>query len=117
MNKFVEFLLLDVAPGIEYTISVPADMPVGEVAELLRPHTDKCIISDVSVTEKPNESRLEECIDIVFNTTNPGDDITEKDAERIINELKDDGWDIPKELTPALFIELFDDLEPEEEDE
>lgn len=117
MNNFIEFLMLDPGPGMEYTITVPSDMSAGDLAALLMPHMSRCIVSDISVKDVPQEDHMDECMDIVFNTTGPGDDITEKDAERIINDLKNDGWDIPDMLTPSLFVELYNDLEPEEEDE
>ena len=117
MKNYIEFLLCDVSADIEYTIQVPEDTPAGEVAKLLAPHLKRCIIRDVTVKEGPDGDRMDECMEIVFNTTHPCEGITEEDAARIISELKEDGWDVPDILTPALFVELYNDLEPEGEDE
>ena len=42
--------------------------------------------------------------------------MTIEDAARILCELKADGWDVPLMPTPSLFLELYKDLEPEEEE-
>ena len=115
MKNYIEFLMLDVSPGIDYTITVPDDMPAGELARILLPHMQRCTISNVTVRDCPKDNRLDECMDLVFNATDPGEHMTEADAEATIARLKNEGWDVPEMLTPALFLELYNDLEPVEE--
>ena len=114
--NYIEFLMLNVEPDIEYTITVPADMPAGELAELLMPHMNRSIISNVSIKEGSKDNRLDECMDLVFNFSDPCMNLSEEDAADIIRKMKDDGINVPDMLTPSLFLELYNDLEPEEED-
>lgn len=55
-------------------------------------------------------------VDIVMNTTDPGMNLSIEDAGRIIGEAEASGWKIPSTLTPERFIEIYNDLEPEEEE-
>lgn len=115
--KYIEFHMLDVAPNIEYTVTVPSDMTAGEVAKLLMPHMKRSIVSDVREAGGPSDSRLDECMDLVFNFSDPCMNLTEEDAAGIIQKMKDDGIDVPEMLTPFLFLELYNDLEPEKGDD
>lgn len=68
-------------------------------------------------TAEQKADRYDECVGIVFNATDPLQDITEAKAEQIISCLKKDGLDVPDMLTPSLFVEIYNDLEPDQEDE
>lgn len=48
----VEFLMVNLDEGKEYTMSFRADMPVGSVAEIISPLMLRSIISDVSIREE-----------------------------------------------------------------
>ena len=62
-----------------------------------------------------NGTAFADPVDIVMNMTEPGEDLTEKDAGRILSEAKAQGWNVPPCLTPSLFLEIYADLEPTEE--
>lgn len=115
MRTYIEFLLLTVETGEEFTITVPSDTTASELANLLMPHMKKSIVSNVSVKEGAEANQLDECVEIVFNFTDPLQGITETEAERIISGLKKDGMIIPDRLTPSLFVEIYNTLEPEKE--
>jgi hypothetical protein len=117
MINYVNFHMLNGEQKIEFTIQIPANMVASDVANLLAPHMGKCIVTNVTTVETPDDETLEECMSIVFDSTNPGEGLTEDDAARIIAKLKSEDWEIPDMLTPSLFIELYNDLEPLDEDE
>ena len=63
-----------------------------------------------------NGTAFADPVDIVMSMTEPGEDLTEEDAGRIISEARANGWNVPPCLTPSLFLEIYADLEPTEEE-
>lgn len=63
------------------------------------------------------QSEREEEEEFVRNITDddPLADLTVQDAKRIMDEARKD-YDVPKHLTPAKFIALYNAMKPEEED-
>lgn len=60
----------------------------------------------------------EYCRDLVANVTDgdPAADLTRDDAEQMIrNARKFDGYSIPDILTPEYFLELYNDMKPEDD--
>lgn len=62
------------------------------------------------------DADADDAVDIVMNTTDPGMDLTLEDAGRILSEAEASGWNLPATLTPERFLEIYSDLEPEEEE-
>lgn len=60
---------------------------------------------------------LELCDEIVRNTTDgdPLADLTCEDAQERMSTAIEMGYDIPQMLTPEFFLELYNDMKPEEE--
>lgn len=115
MKKYIEFLMLTPETAHEYTITVPADTTAEELAEHLMPLMKKSVVSDISVKEVTTDDQYDECVELVFNNTDPCKTLNEADAEQIIAQLKDKGYTIPEMLTPELFVEIYNGLEPENE--
>lgn len=64
-----------------------------------------------------NEANADDPYDIVMNMTNPGLDLTFEEAEDLIAQAEADGWSLPLDFDAEMFLEIYHDLEPEEEDE
>lgn len=69
------------------------------------------------ITKEYNDINLEECMEFVFNNTDPGEDFNEETAAEYLRLCKDTGIEIPDMMTPELFVELYNDLDYEEEDD
>ena len=116
MNKYVKFDMLNPAVDHEFTITVPYDSKVGNLAAILAPHMNHCVVSNVSITNDESESAYDECYEIVWNVTDgdPLADLTEVDALGLISKARDMGYTIPLMLTPKLFLELFETMKGDE---
>ena len=54
-------------------------------------------------------------IDLLLNETNPGEEWTIENAGRCLSEAEANGWRFPDYVTPQLILDLYYDMEPEEE--
>ena len=67
---------------------------------------------------KTDADTLEYVKGLVWNMTDddPLADLTESDAENLIQLARSEyGYSIPEILTPTLFLELYEDMKPEED--
>lgn len=53
-------------------------------------------------------------LDLLMNTTNPGEHWTLEDAGRCLSEAEANGWRFPDYVTPQFILDLYNDMEPEE---
>lgn len=67
-------------------------------------------------TDAWNEANADDMVELVMNMTNPGDELTIADAEKLLSQAEADGWTIPIGFTPQDFLDIYNDLEPEEEE-
>ena len=112
----VTLTFLMIKDGIAFNVTCKPEEVVPTIwVNLIAPGVVLTNVKQKGVTAEPAD-RLEECMEIVLSTTNPCEKLAMEDAARILCELKADGWDIPLMLTPSLFLELYNDLEPEEEE-
>lgn len=105
--------LLTVETGAETTIE--AYNPLDFINMILEHFDSTKVITEI--TRDTTEEQLGECMDIVMNTTSPGEEMDFERAGAIISQLEADEWDLPEILTPQLFVELYNDLESNEEEE
>lgn len=56
-------------------------------------------------------------IDMLMNTTNPGQAWTIEDAGRCLSEAEANGWKFAPNVDPQYILDLYNDMEPEEEEE
>ena len=64
-----------------------------------------------------NEANADDPFDIVMNMTNPGLDLTLEQAEELVSQAEANGWSLPIGFDAEMFLDIYNDLEPEEEDE
>lgn len=62
-----------------------------------------------------NEANADDMIEVIMDTTNPGMDLTLAEAEKYLSQAEANGWTIPIGFTPQDFLDLYYDMEPEEE--
>ena len=55
-------------------------------------------------------------IEMLLNTTNPGEALTLEDAGTCLSEAKANGWKFPDYVDPQFILDLYNDMEPEEEE-
>ena len=68
-------------------------------------------------TQAWNEANADDMIDLVMNMTDPCTGLTLAEAEKLLSQAEADGWTIPIGFTPQDFLDIYNDLEPEEEDD
>ena len=56
-------------------------------------------------------------IEMLMNMTDPGEGWTVEDAGHILSEAEAQGWHLDPTLTPEDILAMYNDLEPEEEEE
>lgn len=54
---------------------------------------------------------------MLLNTTEPGEQWTIEDAGHVLSEAEAHGWHFPPSITPEDILAIYNDLEPEKEDE
>ena len=64
-----------------------------------------------------NEANADDPFDIVMNMTNPGLNLTPDQAKEIISQAEAAGWTIPIGFDAEMFLDIYHDLEPEEDDD
>lgn len=64
-----------------------------------------------------NEANADDPVDIVMNMTDPGLELTHEQAEELISQAESNGWTIPIGFDADMFLSIYNDLEPEEEDD
>lgn len=64
-----------------------------------------------------NEANADDPYDIVMNMTDPGLELTHDQAEELISQAEANGWTIPIGFDADMFLEIYKDCEPEEEDD
>ena len=67
MKKTVDFLMLTVETGHEYTVSVPESTPAGDLAKILAPLMRKSIVSDVTVRSEAETNNNDALTVRIFN--------------------------------------------------
>ena len=67
--------------------------------------------SDIYNIDLENEAVVRDMTD-----GDPLADLTHDDAVRLIAEAKDIGYEVPANLTPELFLSIYENLKPEEEE-
>ena len=55
-------------------------------------------------------------IEMLMNMTDPGEIRTVEDATKILSEAEANGWNLAPDITPAVLLEIYNDMEPEKED-
>ena len=64
-----------------------------------------------------NEANADDPFEIVMNMTDPGLELTHDQAEELISQAEANGWTLPIGFDADMFLEIYNDCEPEEEDE
>ena len=64
-----------------------------------------------------NEANADDPYDIVMNMTDPGLELTHDQAEELISQAEANGWTLPIGFDADMFLEIYEDCEPEEEDD
>lgn len=64
-----------------------------------------------------NEANADDPFEIVMNMTDPGLELTHDQAEELISQAEANGWTLPIGFDADMFLEIYKDCEPEEEDE
>ena len=59
--------------------------------------------------------RYDDPIDLLMNTTNPGEHWTIEDATVCLSEAEANGWHFAPNVDPQFILDLYNDMEPEEE--
>lgn len=52
-------------------------------------------------------------LDLLMNTTNPGEHWTLEDAGRCLSEAEANGWKFAPNVDPQFILDLYNDMEPE----
>ena len=52
-------------------------------------------------------------LDMLMNTTNPGEAWTLEDAGRCLSEAEANGWKFSQNVDPQFILDLYNDMEPE----
>ena len=63
------------------------------------------------------DEAFDDPVDMLMNLTDPGMNFTLKDATEVIDWAEIHGWHLDPQLTPEDILNIYHDLEPEEEDE
>lgn len=56
-------------------------------------------------------------LNMLMNTTNPGQAWTIEDAGRCLSEAEANGWKFAPNVDPQYILDLYNDMEPEEEED
>lgn len=67
------------------------------------------------LVRKMTDNDYDDPLDMLMNMTNPGEDWTIEDAGHILGEAIAQGWHFAPNVTAQLILDLYNDLEPEEE--
>lgn len=82
------------------------------------PDSFRNMVAAIAEAAEETFSLNEEAEAVVRDMTDgdPMADLTHDDAVRLIAEAKDIGYEVPANLTPELFLSIYEDLKPEEEE-
>lgn len=64
-----------------------------------------------------NENLCDDISQLIMEWTEPGQNLTEEDAGRIMGDMEASGYTLPIGFTPKDFIEVYNDCEPEGDDD
>lgn len=64
-----------------------------------------------------NEANADDPFDIVMNMTDPGMNLTLEQAEKLVSQAEANGWSLPIGFDAEMFLDIYHDLEQEEEEE
>ena len=64
-----------------------------------------------------NENHCDDMVQLIAEWTEPFMNLTEEDAGQMMSEMEANGYTLPIGFTPKDFIEVYNDLEQEEDDE
>lgn len=116
-NIKIEITFLNVLEGKDVPVTIDSDATALSLASLIKALTDHGhIVSGVSFI-KDDAAGYDDPLDILMNTTNPCEDWTIEDATRVLSEAEANGWNFAPNVTPQFILDLYNDMEPEKEDE
>lgn len=72
---------------------------------------------DSLTTRAWNEANADDMVEVIMNMTDPGHQMSVEEAEKLLSQAEADGWTIPIGFTPQDFLDIYNDLNNEEEDE
>ena len=61
--------------------------------------------------------KYDDPIEMLMNMTNPGEDWTIEDAGHILGEAIAQGWKFSPDVDPQMILDIYNDMNEEEEDE
>ena len=70
-----------------------------------------------SLVDILNENLCDDISQLIMDWTEPGRDLTEEDAGRMLGDMEASGYTLPIGFTPKDFMEVYHDCEPEEEED
>ena len=126
-NTVIQLEFLKVEEGKTVLLNVPEDCTAVDVADYIRQmlHMNKgMVLTDVYIDHVfkrdvavSDDVEYDDPIEMVMNMTNPGLELTVEQAEELLSQAEANGWSIPVGFTAKDFLDIYYDLEPEEEDE
>ena len=129
MSKYItdtviqlEFLKVD--EGETTLVTIPAECDREEFARIIRHylHDGRTVLTDCHIDHEfrqvePDREEYDDPIDMVMSMTDPGEDWTLEDAGHILGEAIAQGWHFAPDVDAQFILDIYNDLEPEEEDE
>ena len=82
------------------------------------PFTSKAVTAFIESFEPLVEDMLsiyDDPFDLLMEYSNPGEDWTIEDAGQFLSEAEASGWVFPDYVTPQYILDIYNDMEPEEE--
>ena len=118
-NTVIQLEFLKVKEGTETLVTVPEDSTAEDLARIIR---DTLRINPGTVLtntyiDHSFHRRYDDPIDMLMNMTNPGEDWTLEDAGHILGEAVAQGWNFSPDVDPQMILDIYNDLEPEKEDD
>lgn len=115
-NPKIEITFLNVLEGKDFPVYMDSDSSALSMAAVIKAMTDHGhIVSGVRFTNDEPVT-YDDPIEMLMNMTDPGEIRTVEDATKILSEAEANGWHLAPDITPAVLMEIYNDMEPEKEE-
>ena len=118
-NTAIQLEFLKVEEGDTVLLTIPEDSTAEDVAYIIRDYLHEnpgTVLTEVYIDHSFHR-KYDDPIDMLMNMTNPCEGWTVEDAKHIMSEAEAQGWHLDPQLTPEDILDIYNDLEPEEEDD
>lgn len=110
-NTMIEITFWNVDKGEDFKATMDSHSTALDLATMIKSLTDSGhVVSGIDLTD------YDDPIEMLLNTTNPGEEWSLEDASKCLSEAIANGWNFAPDVDALFILDLYTDMEPTEED-